>query len=189
MRRFLTEPARHSVDPPAAALSTLDHHVLHVAAEDKNDTTTHIAARDGRVLMFVGTKHRADRLTRQLRASGVDAAALHGGKSQPQRTRALDGFRDGSVQTLAATSLAARGIDVDDVDLVVNVDPPTTAKDYLHRGGRTARAGRAGRVVTLVLPEERRETARLLAEAGVNAVGGTGNHPRPSDPSPQFVDA
>jgi superfamily II DNA/RNA helicase len=157
----------------------LDHHVLHIATADKNDTAAHIAARDGRVLMFVGTKHRADRLTRQLRASGVNAAALHGGKSQPQRTRALDGFRDGSVKTLVATSLAARGIHVDDVDLVVNIDPPTTAKDYLHRGGRTARAGRAGRVVTLVLPEERRETARLLTEAGVNARSA---EVRPGDP-------
>jgi superfamily II DNA/RNA helicase len=99
----------------------------------------------------------------------VNAAALHGGKSQPQRTRTLDGFKTGTVTTLVATSLAARGIHVDDVDLVVNVDPPGDAKDYLHRGGRTARAGRTGTVVTLVLPEQDRETNRLLAAAGVKA--------------------
>ncbi|HEY9484991.1 MAG TPA: DEAD/DEAH box helicase [Micromonosporaceae bacterium] len=169
VRRFLNEPVRHSIDPPSSAVTTLDHHVLHVDAADKNETTAHIGARDGRVIMFVGTKHRADRLARQLQACGVNAAALHGGKSQPQRTRTLDGFKTGTVTALVATSLAARGIHVDDVDLVVNVDPPGDAKDYLHRGGRTARAGRTGTVVTLVLPEQDRETSRLLAAAGVKA--------------------
>jgi superfamily II DNA/RNA helicase len=169
VRRFLSDPARHSVDPPSSAVTTLDHHLLHVDMADKNETTAHIGARDGRVLMFVGTKHRADRLARQLLAVGVNAAALHGGKSQPQRTRTLDGFKTGTVNTLVATSLAARGIHVDDVDLVVNVDPPGDAKDYLHRGGRTARAGRSGTVVTLVLPEQHRDTTRLLAAAGVTA--------------------
>jgi superfamily II DNA/RNA helicase len=169
VRRFLNEPVRHSVDPPSSVITTLDHHVLHVDTADKNETAAHIGARDGRVIMFVGTKHRADRLARQLQASGVNAAALHGGKSQPQRTRTLDGFKSGAVTALVATSLAARGIHVDDVDLVVNVDPPGDAKDYLHRGGRTARAGRTGTVVTLVLPEQDRETSRLLAAAGVKA--------------------
>jgi superfamily II DNA/RNA helicase len=169
VRRFLADPARHSVDPPAAPISTMDHHLLHVELADKNATTAQIGARDGRVIMFVGTKRRADRLARHLLASGVTAAALHGGKSQPQRTRALEQFRTGRVNALVATDLAARGIHIDDLDLVVNVDPPGDAKDYLHRGGRTARAGRSGTVVTLVLPEERRDTARLLAVAGITA--------------------
>lgn len=169
VRRFLTDPVSRSVDPPASAVTTLNHHILHVEAADKSDTALHIAARRGRVIMFVGTKRRADRVARDLAASGIAVAALHGGKSQPQRTRALDGFRRGTVNALVATSIAARGIDVEDVDLVVNVDPPLTAKDYLHRGGRTARAGRAGSVVTLVLPEQRGDIVRLLADAGVTA--------------------
>ncbi|WP_308167414.1 DEAD/DEAH box helicase [Catellatospora tritici] len=169
VRRFLTNPARHSVDPPAGAVTTMEHHLLHVTAADKDTATAHIAARDGRVIMFVKTKHRADRVARRLLASGVTAAALHGGKSQPQRTRILDQFKSGTVNALIATDLAARGIHIDDLDLVVNIDPPTDSKDYLHRGGRTARAGRSGTVVTLVTADEQRETARLLAAAGVAA--------------------
>ncbi|WP_239086603.1 DEAD/DEAH box helicase [Catellatospora methionotrophica] len=169
VRRFLSDPARHSVDPPAGAVTTMEHHLLHVDAADKDTATAHIGARDGRVIMFVKTKHRADRVARRLLASGVTAAALHGGKSQPQRTRILDQFKSGQVNALIATDLAARGIHIDDLDLVVNYDPPNDAKDYLHRGGRTARAGRTGTVVTLVVAEERRETARLIAAAGVAA--------------------
>ena len=117
--------------------------------------------------MFLDTKHAVDRLTKHLLASGVRAAALHGGKSQPQRTRTLDQFKTGHVTVLVATNVAARGIHVDDLDLVVNVDPPTDHKDYLHRGGRTARAGESGSVVTLVLPDQRREMTRLMADAGI----------------------
>ncbi|MEO3743732.1 DEAD/DEAH box helicase [Plantactinospora sp. B5E13] len=167
VRRFLTDPVTHSVDPATATVTAMTHHVLQVDAEDKGAATTQIAARDGRVIMFVGTKHRADRLARQLLTSGVRAAALHGGKSQPQRTRTLEQFRAGQVTALVATDVAARGIHVDGLDLVVNVDPPTEAKDYLHRGGRTARAGESGRVVTLVLPEQRREVASLMNTAGI----------------------
>ncbi|HYN93142.1 MAG TPA: DEAD/DEAH box helicase [Pilimelia sp.] len=169
VRRFLTEPARHSVDPAAGVVTAMEHHVLHVDLGDKNATTAAIGARQGRVLMFVGTKHRADRLAKHLLASGVRAAALHGGKSQPQRTRVLEQFRTGGVNALIATDVAARGIHIDGLDLVVNVDPPNDAKDYLHRGGRTARAGESGTVVTLVLPEQHRETSRLLAAAGIQA--------------------
>jgi superfamily II DNA/RNA helicase len=169
VRRFLNDPARHSVDPATAAINTMEHHLLHVDATEKNATTAEIGARDGRVIMFVGTKHRADRLARHLLASGVPAAALHGGKSQPQRTRTLEQFRTGTVNALVATDLAARGIHIDDLDLVVNVDPPGSAKDYLHRGGRTARAGRTGTVVTLVLPDQHRDATQLLAAAGVTA--------------------
>ncbi|MEU7824722.1 DEAD/DEAH box helicase [Catellatospora sp. NPDC049133] len=169
VRRFLNNPARHAVDPPAGAVTTMEHHLLHIDAADKDATTAHIGARDGRVIMFVRTKDRADRVARGLLARGVTAAALHGGKSQPQRTRILDQFKSGAVNALIATDLAARGIHIDDLDLVVNYDPPNDAKDYLHRGGRTARAGRTGTVVTLVADHERRDTSRLLAAAGVKA--------------------
>ncbi|WDZ85160.1 DEAD/DEAH box helicase [Micromonospora cathayae] len=167
VRRFLTSPVSHSVDPGTATVTAMTHHVLHVDAADKPAALTQIAAREGRTILFMGTKHRADRLARQLLAKGVRAAALHGGKSQPQRTRILEQFRTGQVTTLVATDVAARGIHVDGLDLVVNVDPPTEAKDYLHRGGRTARAGESGTVVTLVLPEQRRDVSRLMVVAGI----------------------
>ncbi|WP_030718593.1 DEAD/DEAH box helicase [Streptomyces sp. NRRL F-2580] len=151
VRRYLTDPVVHSVDPSAGAVTTMEHHVLHVHGTDKHATTTEIAARDGRVIMFLDTKHAVDQLTSHLLNSGVRAAALHGGKSQPQRTRTLAQFKTGHVTVLVATNVAARGIHVDNLDLVVNVDPPTDPKDYLHRGGRTAtapqqeRSGRSAR--------------------------------------------
>ncbi|MFF8829388.1 DEAD/DEAH box helicase [Streptomyces sp. NPDC015131] len=169
VRRYLTDPVVHSVDPSAGAVTTMEHHVLHVHGADKHAATTEIAARDGRVIMFLDTKHAVDRLTKDLLAVGVRASALHGGKSQPQRTRTLDRFKSGHVTVLVATNVAARGIHVDDLDLVVNVDPPGDHKDYLHRGGRTARAGESGTVVTLVLPGQRRGMERLMADAGITA--------------------
>ncbi|MGA4877151.1 DEAD/DEAH box helicase [Streptomyces lydicamycinicus] len=167
VRRYLHDPVVHSVDPSAGAVTTLDHHVLVVHGPDRYAVTTEIAARDGRVLLFLDTKHAVDQLTRHLRASGVPAAALHSGKSQPQRTRTLAQFKNGQITALVATNVAARGLHVDDLDLVVNVDPPTDPKDYLHRAGRTARAGESGSVVTLVLSGQRRETSRLIAAAGI----------------------
>jgi superfamily II DNA/RNA helicase len=167
VRRFLTDPVTHSVDPSAGAVTTMDHHVLQLEAADKVSATAHIASREGRLIMFVHTKHGADRLAKQLLAAGVKAAALHGGKSQPQRNRTLDQFRDGLITALIATNVAARGIHIDGLDMVVNVDPPIDHKDYLHRGGRTARAGESGTVVTLVLPEQRREVSRLMTTAGI----------------------
>ncbi|WP_183066522.1 DEAD/DEAH box helicase [Streptomyces sp. gCLA4] len=167
VRRYLTDPVVHSVDPSAGAVTTMEHHVLHVHGADKNRTTTEIAAREGRVMMFLDTKRAVDRLTQDLLNSGVRAAALHGGKSQPQRTRTLAQFKTGHVTVLVATNVAARGIHVDDLDLVVNVDPPTDPKDYLHRGGRTARAGESGSVVTLVTPDQRRDMTRLMQAAGI----------------------
>ncbi|GGU48779.1 DEAD/DEAH box helicase [Streptomyces albospinus] len=167
VRRFLTDPVTHSVDPSAATVTTMDHHVLYVDDADKRATATEIAARDGRVIMFVDTKRGADRLTKHLLAQGVRAAALHGGKTQPQRTRTLEQFRTGRATALIATNVAARGIHIDGLDLVVNVDPPTEAKDYLHRGGRTARAGESGTVVTLVTPGQRREMTRLMRQAKI----------------------
>ncbi len=167
VRRYLSDPVVHSVDPSAGAVTTMEHHVLHVHGADKHTATTEIAARDGRVIMFLDTKHAVDRLTEHLLNSGVRAAALHGGKSQPQRTRTLTQFKTGHVNVLVATNVAARGIHVDSLDLVVNVDPPTDHKDYLHRGGRTARAGESGSVVTLVTPSQRRAMTRLMAAAGI----------------------
>ncbi|WP_035850430.1 DEAD/DEAH box helicase [Kitasatospora azatica] len=170
VQRFLTDPVVHSVDPSAGAVTTMEHHVLQIDPADKASATAHIASREGRVIMFVHTKHGADRLAKQLLASGVKAAALHGGKSQPQRNRTLDQFRDGHVSALIATNVAARGIHIDGLDLVVNVDPPIDHKDYLHRGGRTARAGESGTVVTLVLPEQRRDMSKLMTTAGIRPV-------------------
>ncbi|MCC2275184.1 DEAD/DEAH box helicase [Streptomyces sp. ET3-23] len=168
VRRFLTDPVTHSVDPSAGAVVTMDHHLLHVADLDgKRDTVTRIAAREGRVIMFVDTKRGADRLVKRLLSQGVRAAALHGGKSQPQRNRVLEQFRTEQVTALIATNVAARGIHIDGLDLVVNIDPPVDHKDYLHRGGRTARAGESGTVVTLVLPEQRREMSRMMATAKI----------------------
>ena len=155
------------MDPSQGAVTTMEHHVLHVHGADKQRLTTEIAARDGRVIMFLDTKHAVDRLTEDLLNSGVRAAALHGGKTQPQRTRTLARFKTGHVTVLVATNVAARGIHVDNLDLVVNVDPPTDHKDYLHRGGRTARAGESGSVVTLVTANQRRDMNRLMAAAGI----------------------
>ncbi|WP_344335120.1 DEAD/DEAH box helicase, partial [Streptomyces globosus] len=169
VRRFLTDPVGHSVDPSAGAVTTMEHHVLYVMDEtDKKAVATRIAARDGRVIMFVDTKRGVDRMVKRLLAQGVRASGLHGGRSQPQRNRTLDWFKTGEVTALIATNVAARGIHIDDLDLVVNVDPPTDHKDYLHRGGRTARAGESGSVVTLVLPEQKREMSRLMADAGIS---------------------
>ncbi|WP_413103098.1 DEAD/DEAH box helicase [Streptomyces sp. Inha503] len=167
VRRYLIDPVVHSVDPSAAAVTTMEHHVLHVHGADKHRVTTEIAAREGRVIMFLDTKHAVDRLTGHLLESGVRAAALHGGKSQPQRTRTLAQFKTGQVTVMVATNVAARGIHVDNLDLVVNVDPPNDHKDHLHRGGRTARAGESGLVVTLVTPAQRRDAVRLMADAGI----------------------
>ncbi|MEU6823172.1 DEAD/DEAH box helicase [Streptomyces atriruber] len=168
VRMFLTDPVVHSVDPSAGAVTTMEHHVLYVADEtDKKAVAMRIAAREGRVIMFLDTKRAVDRFTKRLLANGVRASGLHGGRSQPQRNRTLDQFKNGQVTALIATNVAARGIHVDDLDLVVNVDPPTDHKDYLHRGGRTARAGESGSVVTLVLPEEKRDMTRLMTDAEI----------------------
>ncbi|MFJ8944446.1 DEAD/DEAH box helicase [Streptomyces sp. NPDC102395] len=169
VQRFLHDPVVHSVDPSASTVTTMEHHVLVVHGPDRYAVVTEIAARDGRVLLFLDTKHAVDQLTRHLRASGVHAGALHSGKSQPQRTRTLAQFKDGQITVLVATDVAARGLHVDDLDLVVNVDPPTDPKDYVHRAGRTARAGESGAVVTLVTAGGRREVSRMTAEAGVEA--------------------
>ena len=177
VRRFLNDPVVHSVDLSEGAVSTMEHHVVHVSPTEKKDVVTRIAAREGRVIMFLDTKRAVDRMADHLLANGILAAPLHGGRSQPQRTRTLDQFKRGDVTALIATNVAARGIHVDGLDLVVNIDPPTDHKDYLHRGGRTARAGERGNVVTLVLPGQRRDMTRLMGRARIEprTLGGGAN--------------
>ncbi len=168
VREYMTDPVVHSLAPPAASVDTMDHHQFLVTGEEKHDVLTRIAAREGRTIMFVRTKHHADRLTKKLRSAGVRAGALHGGKAQNARTRILDEFRSGATEALVATNVAARGIHVDDVSLVVHVEPPADAKDYLHRAGRTARAGAAGTVVTLVTHDQQRAFRSMTTKAGVS---------------------
>ncbi|MFC1418487.1 DEAD/DEAH box helicase [Streptacidiphilus cavernicola] len=169
VKRYLKNPVTHEVDPSAGAVTTMTHHVLVVKPKDKAPVTNAIAARKGRTIIFVRTQMGCDRVAEQLRDAGVRADALHGGMTQGARTATLGDFKDGYVNVLVATDVAARGIHVDDVDLVLNVDPAGDHKDYLHRSGRTARAGRSGTVVTLILPHQRRGVFRLLEDAGVEA--------------------
>jgi superfamily II DNA/RNA helicase len=171
-RAYLTDPVPIAVAPAAAPVSTMDHLAFTVRHDDKVAVTAEIAARPGRTLVFVRTKHGADRLARQLGRSGVVAGALHGNLAQNARQRALDAFAAGRARVLVATDVAARGIHVDDIDLVVHYDPPADHKDYLHRSGRTARAGARGTVLSLLLPEQVREAARVQERAGVR-VGST----------------
>jgi superfamily II DNA/RNA helicase len=166
IRRYLSDPVRHTVAPTAARM---DHQIRTVTATDKVAVAAKLAGRPGRTLVFVRTKHRAARLARQLDRAGVRAGALHGNLAQPARTRALAAFAAGTVPVLVATDIAARGLHVDGIGLVVHFDPPTEAKAYLHRSGRTARAGAAGTVITLVLPEQATEVASLQRRAGVLA--------------------
>ncbi len=167
VKRFLTDPVEHSIEPAMASIDSMDHHVLLVPPHDKFAVTASIAARSGRTLLFVKTQQAVDELVAQFASVGVRAGALHGGKTQRVRTRTLAEFREGTVDVLVATDVAARGIHVDDVSLVVHVDLPRDQKDYLHRAGRTARAGAAGTVVTLVMPRQRKRAAAMLAKAGV----------------------
>nr|WP_255510689.1 DEAD/DEAH box helicase [Micromonospora sp. WP24] len=167
VKRFMTDPVTHSTAPPTAAVSTMDHHVLLIPPQDKFPVVASIAARKGRTMVFARTQLGVDRLVGQLAAVGVRAGGLHGGKTQRMRTRTLAEFREGRTNVLVATDVAARGIHVDGVSLVLHVDPPKDPKDYLHRAGRTARAGESGAVATLVLPKQRRTTLAMLEKAGV----------------------
>lgn len=168
--RYMHDPVTHSTAPVQAAVDTMDHYRLMVGGrEERNEIALQIAAREGKTIMFMRTKHGVDRQVKKLRRAGIHAQGLHGDKGQGARTRALEGFADGSTPVLVATDIAARGIDVDDVSLVVHVDPPAEHKAYLHRAGRTARAGTSGTVVTLVMDDQAKEVAQLLRKAGVDA--------------------
>jgi superfamily II DNA/RNA helicase len=168
VKRFLNDPVTHSTAPAEVSVSTMDHHMLVIPPQEKLSITAAIANRRGKTIVFARTQLGVDRLVEQLAAVGVHAGALHGGKTQRVRTRTLAEFREGRTNVLVATDVAARGIHVDGISLVVHVDPPKDSKDYLHRAGRTARAGESGGVVTLVLPKQRRSTQAMIAKAGVN---------------------
>ena len=168
VKAYMNDPVTHSVVPPDTDVAAMEHHLLFVSKQDKPDVVAEMAAREGRTIMFVRTKHHVDRLADKLRSVGVSAGALHGGKTQGARNRVLSQFKDGNLPVLVATDVAARGIHVDGVSLVVHVDPPADSKDYLHRAGRTARAGESGTVVTVVTHDQRRTVLRLTDRAGVS---------------------
>ena len=170
VRRYLDDPVTHSTAPAAAAVDSMEHYQLLVGdRESRNAVVPLIAARDGKTIMFMRTKHGVDRQVKKLRRVGINAQGLHGDKGQGARTRAIEGFAGGSLPVLVATDIAARGIDISDVSLVVHIDPPAEHKAYLHRAGRTARAGTSGTVVTLVMDEQRKDVDQLLRKAGVEA--------------------
>jgi superfamily II DNA/RNA helicase len=169
VRRFLHNPVTHSVDEVNAPPPAMTHHVFHVAGASEKKALVHtLASGTGRRILFMRTKHQARKLAKQLTEAGVPSVDLHGNLSQNARERNLAAFSSGEASVLVATDIAARGVHVDEVELVVHVDPPVEHKAYLHRSGRTARAGSAGDVVTVVLPDERRDTAALLRRAGIN---------------------
>ena len=166
--RFLRNAVSHSVDEVNSPVSEMTHHVFYVAsAAAKKDLVHRLASGTGRRILFLRTKHQARKLAKQLTESGVLSVDLHGNLSQPARERNLAMFAAGSARVLVATDIAARGVHVDEVELVVHIDPPSEHKSYLHRSGRTARAGSAGDVVTVVLPEQREHTHALMRKAGI----------------------
>lgn len=170
VKRFLRDEVLHSVDEAHSPVAAMTHHVFSLAdADAKKEVVRTLASGMGRRILFMRTKHHAKRLAKQLTSQGIPAVDLHGNLSQPQRARNLAAFSSGAVKVLVATDVAARGVHVDDVELVIHVDPPMEHKAYLHRSGRTARAGAEGAVVTLVLPEQRKDVAQLLRKAAITA--------------------
>lgn len=183
VKRYLHNPVTHSVDSAASPVPAMTHHLFNVSRDNKPAVVRELVAGQGRTLAFTRTKHAAKKLAKQLTASGIPAVDLHGNLSQSARQRNLAAFSDGSSRVLVATDIAARGIHVDDVTLVVHVDPPAEHKAYLHRSGRTARAGAEGVVVTVSTPEERGDTRTLMRQAGIKptAVDVTPGHPAIGD--------
>jgi len=167
VKRYLHDPVTHSVDPVQAPVSAMAHHVVTVKHADKAAVVQDLAGGLGRAVLFTRTKHQAKKLAKQLSMAGIPAVELHGNLSQNARERNLTAFSDGSVRVLVATDIAARGIHVDDVALVVHVDPPAEHKAYLHRSGRTARAGAGGVVVTVATHEQSAEVRTLAKQAGI----------------------
>jgi superfamily II DNA/RNA helicase len=168
VKRFLTSPVTHEADSAQSPVAKMSHHVLHVTTDGHLPVLLDLTAAPGRTVVFTRTKHRAKKIARQLNASGVPAVELHGNLSQNARTRNMDDFHAGRAQTLVATDIAARGIHVDDVALVIHADPPVEHKAYLHRSGRTARAGNEGTVVTLMMDDQVRDVRDLTRKAGIN---------------------
>ena len=168
VHRFLRNAVLHSVDGSNSPVPEMTHHVFHVSgAQAKKELVHRLASGTGRRILFMRTKHQARKLAKQLTESGVPAVDLHGNLSQPARDRNLAAFSAGEARVLVATDIAARGVHVDGIELVVHIDPPAEHKAYLHRSGRTARAGNAGDVVTVVLPEQRKDASALMRRAGI----------------------
>ncbi|QMU20612.1 DEAD/DEAH box helicase [Gordonia rubripertincta] len=166
-KRFLDNPVLHSVDSAESPVAAMTHHVFEVSSAGKADLVAELASGAGRRILFMRTKHQAKKLAKKLTEQGIPAVDLHGNLSQAQRDRNLAAFGEGDVRVLVATDVAARGVHVDGIELVVHVDPPAEHKAYLHRSGRTARAGSSGDVVTVCLPEQRREVSQLLRKAKI----------------------
>jgi superfamily II DNA/RNA helicase len=178
VKRFMHNPVTHHVDSAAEAPIEMSHHVLHVRHDDRFPVLVDLVAAPGRSLVFTRTKRRAKTLTRQLIAAGVPAVELHGNLAQNARNRNLSAFSDGVAETLVATDIAARGIHVDDIFLVIHADPPVEHKAYLHRSGRTARAGAQGTVVTLMTDDQQGDVRDLTRKAGIRP---TTTRTRPGD--------
>jgi superfamily II DNA/RNA helicase len=170
VNEYLTDPVTHALDPATASVDTMEHHMLQVTHQDKVRVAAELATSTGRTILFVKTQVGADRLADQLNERGVPAEPLHGGRTQGQRNRVLANFKSGRSAVLVATDVAARGVHVDGVGLVVHFDPPTDSKSYLHRAGRTARAGASGVVATLVAPYSRKAAYRLAKQANINPI-------------------
>ncbi|WP_153506428.1 DEAD/DEAH box helicase, partial [Cumulibacter manganitolerans] len=169
-KKYLSSPVVHEADSAESPVATMEHHVLRVPNDQKVAVVADLAAAPGRTIVFTRTKHGAKKLAKQLLGRGVPAVELHGNLSQNARTRNMDAFHDGRVGTLVATDIAARGIHVDDVALVVHADPPAEHKAYLHRSGRTARAGASGTVVTLAGESQLGEVRTLMKQAKISAL-------------------
>jgi superfamily II DNA/RNA helicase len=167
VKRYMNNPVTHSVDPAVAPVSTMTHHVLAVSRDNKPAVVQALASGQERSLLFTRTKHTAKKIAKQLTMNGIPAVELHGNLSQGARERNLAAFADGSSRVLVATDIAARGIHVDDIALVVHVDPPAEHKAYLHRSGRTARAGAEGVVVTVMTPDQRNDVRQLAKQARI----------------------
>ena len=168
VKKFLVNPVPHEADSAMSPVSAMEHHVLHVQHEQRVPVLVDLTSAPGRTVVFTRTKHGAKALARQLNARGVPTVELHGNLAQNARTRNMDAFHSGKATTLVATDIAARGIHVDDVALVVHADPPAEHKAYLHRSGRTARAGAAGKVITLMTDQQVRDVRALTRAAGIN---------------------
>jgi superfamily II DNA/RNA helicase len=168
VKRFLVDPATHEADSAQSPVSKMDHHVLHVHRDQRVPVLVDLTSAPGRTIVFTRTKHGAKALARQLNARGVPTVELHGNLAQNARTRNMEAFHSGKASTLVATDIAARGIHVDDVALVVHADPPAEHKAYLHRSGRTARAGAAGTVITMMTDQQVKDVRSLTRAAGIN---------------------
>jgi superfamily II DNA/RNA helicase len=179
VKQFLHDPVVHEADSAQSPVASMQHHVLTVDPADRLDVVADLTSAPGRTIVFTRTKHGAKKLAKQLVARGIPAVDLHGNLNQNARTRHLEAFGSGRVETLVATDIAARGIHVDDVALVVHADPPTEHKAYLHRSGRTARAGHAGTVVTIATPDQRRDVRGLMRAAKIT--------PQVSDATPEVL--